>query len=507
LQHVHQYPHAHNDLLRLALIFSGLRTRQDATPLIKRYKTLSNDIQKQLQATKNIHEKGRKLLTLFHRRMLKTPANLQTTQYQLNQTRIDVLLRQGTFNCLSSSIVFGLLAKQAGFQVTLALLPSHVFVELRHPQLRRTISVETTSPKGYDHKHTTQYYQTRQREWAQARGLRPTTYEDYLKRTTHSLRHIICRMTLWKHLLRISPKREGRRRLREMAGYLDPHPRLQQNRLATWINTFQTLRQQNQRDLTRKLFRLIGPTLSGLSRQMTPSANPRYKHFMALLHLYWLEVSLETNQTSTNDTTQVYQRTAHHLSTVKPYSSELHRQLRWILGHLLNRLATQETPDSGRRWLARSGQLHPSQIRYYRSLFWNHFGNRQLQQKQWKEAINAYRHCVRDTQPKPDTTCQQNLRAAHHNWAVAAQAKGVTLSKQGKWQAAISAFQQCIQRSKTVPRIHDYCHKSLAATYYNWSVHLLRQKDTTQAKQILNTCRQLPRPLPECQQLLKQLSR
>lgn len=493
-------------LLRLALLFSGVRTATQAAPYVTIYQRTLARLRGQMKRYNNPHDKGKALLKLMHTQLLGSQLNPQNTKYQLNQTRIDVLLKEGSFNCLSSSIVFGLLAQDLGFQVELALMPTHVFVQLKHPKTQRTYPVETTSPLGFNHKYNRDYYEGEQKKWALSRGLTPATYEDFLNRTIHDLRHVICRMALWKHLLRVFPDLNSQRRMREVAGHLDRYIKLQENRLATWINTYQGLRKQNDATRARQLFGKIGPALMSLQEGHKGSA--KLQSHLGLLHLYWLEVALAASPTTPlyQGRRERYQAFAAIYKALKMRPAGLQQHLHWLLSDTLDRLARQGKKAQGQRWLQRAAQLNAPRQRDYKVLFWNHLGNRLLRKRKWAPAIDAYRQCVKQTQPRGDETCQKNLRAARYNWAATAQHQATQHAGKQQWEQAIAAFKRCLQRTPAGTPLTRYCQQGMAAVYYNWSLHYVQQQKTPQARRLLQQCTAIQPPLPACQNLLQQLN-
>ncbi len=65
--------------------------------------------------------------------------------YREDGTRLDGLLIDGVYNCVSSSIVYHALAREVGLQTQIIQVPGHVYVEVLAPG--GTIPVETTSPR------------------------------------------------------------------------------------------------------------------------------------------------------------------------------------------------------------------------------------------------------------------------------------------------------------------------------------------------------------------------
>jgi tetratricopeptide (TPR) repeat protein len=80
------------------------------------------------------------VLTFMHKKFLKS--------YSLNQTRIDTLLAGGRYNCVSSAVLYMILARSAGLDVSGVMTKDHAFAEVHING--ESIDVETTNPYGFD---------------------------------------------------------------------------------------------------------------------------------------------------------------------------------------------------------------------------------------------------------------------------------------------------------------------------------------------------------------------
>jgi len=80
------------------------------------------------------------LLGFLHERVL--------VRYDERQTRIDVLLDSGSYNCVSSGVLYALAAKSLGFRVWGVRTEDHAFCRIQAGS--EAFDVETTSPFGFD---------------------------------------------------------------------------------------------------------------------------------------------------------------------------------------------------------------------------------------------------------------------------------------------------------------------------------------------------------------------
>lgn len=98
------------------------------------------------EETKNISEKDKaeKILTLIYESLL--------IQYREQQTKINVMFKNGTYNCVSSGLIYLALAKSSGINVVGVKTPSHAFCSVFISGINGSerIDVETTNPFGFN---------------------------------------------------------------------------------------------------------------------------------------------------------------------------------------------------------------------------------------------------------------------------------------------------------------------------------------------------------------------
>ncbi len=85
-------------------------------------------------------DRAEAILTLMYERVLM--------QYVADQTKIDTMFAAGTYNCVSSSVLYFALAKAAGLAVAGQETPDHAFCTVTIGGKR--IDVETTNPGGFN---------------------------------------------------------------------------------------------------------------------------------------------------------------------------------------------------------------------------------------------------------------------------------------------------------------------------------------------------------------------
>ncbi len=85
-------------------------------------------------------EQAEKVLSVMYGNLL--------TRYKSDQTKLDVALQNGTYNCVSASILYLALAKTLGLNVKVQRTPSHAFCSVYVDG--KKIDVEATNPSGFN---------------------------------------------------------------------------------------------------------------------------------------------------------------------------------------------------------------------------------------------------------------------------------------------------------------------------------------------------------------------
>lgn len=124
---------------RMALVASGANDA-DMPALLSHMEALASDLAKRLPADSDDAVKAESILSFLYEKTL--------TRYSEFQTRIDVALTDGAYNCVSSAILFSFLAKSAGLKTEGVETPLHAFCTVEIGG--KKIDVETTNPYGFD---------------------------------------------------------------------------------------------------------------------------------------------------------------------------------------------------------------------------------------------------------------------------------------------------------------------------------------------------------------------
>jgi hypothetical protein len=127
------------DLTDIALWASGV----DGTPAEKKVKKIITNAAADLKRSplpKDLRERGEYVLTFMYDRFLKS--------YSTHQTRLDEVFNTGRYNCVSSAVLYTILAVSVGLDVQGVMTRDHAFVTVNTGS--EFIDVETTNPYGFD---------------------------------------------------------------------------------------------------------------------------------------------------------------------------------------------------------------------------------------------------------------------------------------------------------------------------------------------------------------------
>ncbi|HLP40046.1 MAG TPA: transglutaminase family protein, partial [Fibrobacteria bacterium] len=192
--------------------------------------------------------------------------------YDFEQSALAPIFATRRYNCVSSAILFTVLALRFGLEPEGVLLPSHVFVQIRNPGAK-AIEVETTSPQGYALMHDRAFYETRASRWFRAYGLAPSTYADYERRTILSPLELVAHNMNHQHTAPSRMSQLDRCRLMEARAYLDPGGAdAQWNRVVVYHAEAVNLKEEEDFAAVAALFAKVLPEASAAGRRFPDPA-------------------------------------------------------------------------------------------------------------------------------------------------------------------------------------------------------------------------------------------
>lgn len=125
--------------IRTALFFSAVSEEQMAESETQ-IRTHITELREQLRVVPDPQEQAEAALAYMHERLLR--------RYDERQTGVDVLLSRGSYNCVSSGVVYAILLKSLGLRVWGVRTSDHAFCRVQAGE--QAFDVETTSPFGFD---------------------------------------------------------------------------------------------------------------------------------------------------------------------------------------------------------------------------------------------------------------------------------------------------------------------------------------------------------------------
>ena len=136
-----------DDVFEAALLFSECEHDSETWKSCwRKFETIKDDMASSSIIDLEEEERGKTILKYLYQKYLKA--------YSLNQTKIDVALETGTYNCVSSAVLYMAAAKAAGLEVRGQSTTQHAFCSIYVPDERtgkpKRIDVETTNPYGFN---------------------------------------------------------------------------------------------------------------------------------------------------------------------------------------------------------------------------------------------------------------------------------------------------------------------------------------------------------------------
>jgi hypothetical protein len=252
-------------LLALYLIASGdIRTEAE-------FNTHNQAIDDFLQQSSNPWRgsnervRGAALLGAMHKHFFRASVDdTEQNGYQLNQSTLSGIFHTQTYNCISSALLYGVLAQRVGLKVSGAIMPSHAFI-LVELETGEQIEVETTSPAGFDVLRDERFFADEATAWFNARQLVVSNYEDYQQRRFVSAIGLGLENLWSQHTTAENMAYRDRLRLAEIKGHLQPKDyTAQHNRLIYYYREAEYLRQQNDQETLKRLHQHIEPFMNSM---------------------------------------------------------------------------------------------------------------------------------------------------------------------------------------------------------------------------------------------------
>lgn len=431
-----------DELLALALLASG--DVRDSTVFNKYTAKVRGFVaaaRPKIEAERDFWQKGHALLALMRKEFLKTDTTNDLAGYDWYQSRLSTLLATGKFNCISSALLYIILARYFDMTVKAVVLPSHTFVQMAAPN-GTIIEIETTSKTGFDWIHDENYYKSRARAWFSSRGLPQSTYEDYTKRRIMEPFQLVCFNMTNQHTSPSVMKFEDIHRLKEMRGFIyDDDADAQKERFAVYGLEFQYLQKHGDFKTADRMLGKIMPVV--LAETQRFPGNPdlvrnaiilEYNDATLLLmvHRYSEFVTVSKSaldallKSGNTDTSEMYKGLLANVFNYMKYSMENMNDFTDA-----ESLATTFAPYAkNQEWFLNDIQsIYGTELR----TFWD--------QKKWPEVVGIIKkQKAVDPKGRNSGRIAKNLEAAYINWSI-------TYSNDGNWPKAKDALKKCVEDS------------------------------------------------------------
>ena len=262
-------------LLGLAILASGdQRSPTEYAAIRADVAAFVAKIRPELAAEKSPWQKGFKLHRAMHACFFPPAVAGDGTPsgYEWGESRLTGIFTRHKYNCISSTLLYLVLAREFGFDVKGVLLPSHAFAQLTLPD-GKIIEVETTTPSGFDWIHDEAFYNKRATAWFSARGLPASSYKDYQARKIMEPVELIAANMSNQHTVTERMAPPDRRRLIEARAWTDPAGADGQvNRIALYASEYKSLSEKGDWKSLERMYRVVSPSFTPLRKTWAADA-------------------------------------------------------------------------------------------------------------------------------------------------------------------------------------------------------------------------------------------
>jgi hypothetical protein len=249
-------------LLALGLVASG--NVRDSAKFLMYHERVSRFIsanRPDIDAQPDEWQKGFRLYQAMRKEFLVKDSVNELAGYDWFKSGLSSIFENGSYNCISSAMLYLILARYFSLNVKGVLLPTHAFVQFTRAS-GKSIEIETTSKRGFDWIHDEQYYKTQSAGWFLARGLPASTYEEYVRRVIVLPYQLICHNMTNQHTDVRHMRVEDIHRLKEIQAYVETsNAQYQRERLVVYQADFAHLQNTGDYKTAERMFTSIRPVV------------------------------------------------------------------------------------------------------------------------------------------------------------------------------------------------------------------------------------------------------
>jgi hypothetical protein len=407
------------------------------------YQVYRNQIDRWLEETElgrvgSDSRRGRELFLGMHKNFfgpepeaLSVPDN-----YRAEQSQISGIFEEQRFNCISSAMLYIVIARKAGLEVDGVVLPSHAFVQLT-TETGEIIEIETTSLGGFGQVHDEAFYDSSSGNWFSDRDLAPPTHRDYLERDIVSPRQLGLFNMTNQHTSEDRMPYADRLRLAEMRAHqLPDDSAAQKSRIAYYYQEFAHFSDQRAYRSALRMFDQVAPYLADQSYRFPDDAE-----FGSLLTAVEAQMAETLIQQGRQE--EGLELARHLLQTREldddPFRIENHL-LSVISRYAVTRADDADYPSAREAFNSLEDQCLQNKVcnsglAHVYSTWAMHY----VEDRNWQRSVDVYQeYLLLDNSSNLSRHFSTNLERAYLNWAAVEEWSG-------EWESAMGLLNQCTQ--------------------------------------------------------------
>lgn len=534
-------------LLALSLMASGdIRNQQNYDRIKKHVHAFVEQIRPRIDRTSTGYGKGEILLNAMHAHFFKGGKDDAGSElisgYDSEQSKVSTIFETGRFNCISSAILYMILARYFDLSVQGVVTTEHAFIQIIADG-GRIIEVETTSKNGYGLVHDKTFFKESFTRFSESRNLSVPAYEDYLKRRVVLPYILITENMNHQHTAPARMDKDTRQRLDEFMGFVDlVSASAQLARLDAYYNGCFELFYHRTRGDIDKMRSVLTPVIRHIKKR--PWINDTQRKDVAAIWTRIAAVHLILGRLlqseSAYDSAQQHFTKAVQWAPTPKLKRKAQKNLHELKAYRAFKNNKLETAIKDYQYLiAVIGDSDPHQTQKAKegiaAARWN-MGNIAQRKRKWKTAANHYAAIEKWSR---DAHMLQNAKAARagsnamyhferRQWADAIRFFKVELSNQDRdardvvrnnigaayvhWGNELftgNAYKQALDKYEAALEMVTQDKKravylNIAGTYHNLAVPLLRKRRTAEALDILKSG---VKRFPQCNECQNELNK
>ena len=442
-------------LLALAVTASG--NKRDFKSFLKiqqRIQRFVGKLRPEIVKMKTVREQGKLLHQAVHKEFYLPSTGPVPAGYALSQSRLTDIFTTKKYNCISSAMLYMILARYFNMNVKGVLLPTHAFVQIEFLQ-GKIIEVETTSFNGYGLQHNKKFYKNQAKKWFKSRGLQATSYKDYQNRKIQAPYLLIAANMNNQHTNPARMKSTDRLRVSEIHAYTDPNSRIaQRNMLSGYNRHFNQLKSKHDFKTLEKLFSRTDGLITNLRK--------KWKNDLEIQNIIpWLDYEYAYTLHQTGKHASALKRQETDLrrlgNNIKDREILLKNQVSLIHNYMIDLVEQKQFKRA--EAISQRFSKYCNQVDWCaadQGWFYNFWVDLYWNRGEWDKVTEKLSIQLKLTRDKKiRTNVMRNLEKAYLNW-------GYTYMNQGKWNRAADILKMCLAKypwmrscQKTLEKLQD----------------------------------------------------